>query len=245
MLNKVENNSKSGLKINQIIAIALMLMVLSSKLPLFIPTNEKMQTVGDNHQEVLPIENNIQEEVKIADQYEREMNTTSRSLGKRKEQTEEVTYRSIDEITISKNMDLTIRCGISKEDFKTVMTNLKTDTSGFFEKNSDTIYDLCEKYELNEIFFCGLIAAESGWNIEKNHRNKCNYISMMKNGKMIGFSSPEKGLEAAAKLLHNKYLTPGGAYYKGKTLASMQKIFCPNSSTWVGLVYGCMKQIVK
>jgi hypothetical protein len=61
---------------------------------------------------------------------------------------------------------------------------------------------------------------------------------------MIKYSSTEEGLEAAAKLLHNKYLTPGGSYYHGKTLSSVQKVFCPNSSTWVGLVYGCMKQIV-
>ena len=142
-------------------------------------------------------------------------------------------------------MDLTKRTGVSKEDFMKLMANLKVDTSGFFEKNSETIYNLCEKYELNEVFFCGLIAAESGWNITKGHRNKCNYISMMSKGKMIKFASPEEGLEAAAKLLHSKYLTPGGSYYRGKTLSSVQKIFCPDSSTWVGLVYGCMKQIVK
>ena len=142
-------------------------------------------------------------------------------------------------------MDLTKRTGVSKEDFKELMKNLKVDTSGFFYENSDTIYDLCEKYELNEVFFCGLIAAESGWNIQSNHRRAHNYISMMSKGKLIKYASEEAGLEAAAKLLHTKYLTPGGAYYRGKTLASVQKIFCPNSSTWVGLVYGCMKQVVK
>ena len=67
---------------------------------------------------------------------------------------------------------------------------------------------------------------------------------MMSKGKLIRYSSEEEGLEAAAKLLHNKYLTAGGSYYSGKTLASVQKRFCPNSSTWVNLVYGCMKQVV-
>lgn len=246
----MENNSKSGLKMTQIIATVLILMVLSSNLPLFISTKEKAQVTEENQQELAEAENKIQAEIPIADYYEREIDMTSRSQEERttlveQEETEEVIYKSIDEITISKNMDLTVRCGISKEDFKELMKNLKTDTSGFFYENSDTIYDLCEKYELNEIFFCGLIAAESGWNITKSHRNKCNYISMMRNGTMIKYNSVEEGLEAAAKLLHNKYLTPGGSYYKGKTLASVQKIFCPNSSTWVGLVYGCMSQIVK
>lgn len=242
----MENNSKSGLKINQIIASVLVLIILSSNIQLFISTKEEKDKEESSIKEEQLAQNKIQQEIQIAEQYEREIDVTSRYLQSRdmKEEQEE-TYKSIDEITISKNMDLTIRCGISKEDFKRLMQDLKTDTSGFFEKNSDIIYDLCEKYELNEIFFCGLIAAESGWNITKSHRNKCNYISMMSKGKMIRFASEEEGLEAAAKLLHNKYLTPGASYYRGKTLASVQKIFCPNSSTWVGLVYGCMKQIVK
>ena len=124
------------------------------------------------------------------------------------------------------------------------MENLKTDTSGFFENNSDIIYDLCQKYELNEIFFCGLIAAESGWNIVSSHRNTNNYISMMSKGRLISYSSVEEGLEAAAKLLHNSYLSSGGSYYYGTTLSCVQKEFCPES-TWVDLIYGCMEQIVK
>ena len=44
---------------------------------------------------------------------------------------------------------------------KNLRKGLKCDTSGFFYENSDTIYDLCQRYELNEVFFCGLIAAES------------------------------------------------------------------------------------
>lgn len=154
-------------------------------------------------------------------------------------------YKKIEEIKISTNMDLSIRCGISKEDFNKLMSNLRVDTSGFFKRNSNTIYELCEKYEINEIFFCGLIAAESGWNIASSHRKANNYISMMSKGKLIKYSSEAEGLEAAAKLLHSRYLTKGGSCYSGKTLSAVQKRFCPNSSTWVGLVFGCMKQVLK
>lgn len=248
MLNIVGNNSKSGLKIKHIIASILILIMLSSNIQLLVSTKEEKQVAKDNAQkENQIVQNEVKQEEKIAEHNERQINTTSRSAKARDEQKkeEEQKYKSIEDITISKDMDLTVRCGISKEDFKQLMKDLKKDTSGFFYDNSDLIYDLCGKYELNEIFFCGLIAAESGWNIAKGHRNKCNYISMMSKGKMIKFESPEEGLEAAAKLLHNKYLTPGGSYYRGKTLSSVQKIFCPNSSTWVGLVYTCMKQVVK
>lgn len=150
---------------------------------------------------------------------------------------------SISEVKISKSMDLTKRTGLSREDFIKLMSRVRADTSGFFEDNAGEIYDLCEKYSINEIFFCGLISAESGWNIAGNHRSTHNYISLMKNGKLISYSSVSEGLEVAAKKLHYNYLTPGGKFYHGKTLAGVKTCFCP-SSTWVDLVYGRMKQIV-
>lgn len=242
----MKNNSKSGLKMQQIIGIVFTLLIMSTNMQLFFTINKNTQIASNNNQEEI-IENNIiQEQTQVAIQ-ERETITTSRSSEERileEQEIEKPKYITIEEIKISKDMDLTKRCGISKEDFKKLMTNLKSDTSGFFEKNSDTIYDLCEKYEINEIFFCGLIAAESGWKISSSHRNANNYISMMSKGKLIRYSTEEEGLEAATKLLHNKYLTEGGSCYSGKTLSAVQKRFCPGSSTWVGLVYGCMNVIV-
>lgn len=142
-------------------------------------------------------------------------------------------------------MDLTKRIGLSKEDFKILIGRVKADKTKFFYNNSEYIYDLCKKYQLNEIFFCGLIAGESGWSITSNHRKTNNYISLMSGGKLIRFSSTETGLEAAAKTLHKNYLTKGGKYYSGKTLSAVKKRFCPGSSTWTNLIYGCMKQMVK
>lgn len=256
----MKNNSKSGLRISEILATLSAFVIVSTSTQLLF--NVKDNELNENVSEI-----QIEKESDLSRENEsiRRVATTSRAGIKREESsaqaldlTEKVEensednvndesekYISIDEIKISKNMDLTVRCGISKEDFKYLMKNLKPDTTDFFYNHSDIIYDLCEKYQINEIFFCGLIAGESGWKISSNHRAKCNYISMMSKGKLIKYSTPEEGLEAAAKLLHNKYLTKGGAYYSGKTLANVQKVFCPNSSTWVNLVYGCMKQIVE
>lgn len=249
----MKNNSKSGLKISEIIATLSAFLIIATSTQLFITNKNNEQK--ENEAE-------IQEVILEEKEVDRKIATTSRS-GNYRQSTKQITettntnedieenleetkkYKSIEEIKISKNMDLTISIGISKEDFKKLMKNLKCDTSGFFYENSDIIYNLCQKYELNEIFFCGLIAGESGWNISANHRKKCNYISMMSKGKLIKYATPEQGLEAAAKLLHTKYLSEGGAYYSGKTLSNVQKIFCPNSSTWVNLVYGCMKQVIK
>lgn len=151
---------------------------------------------------------------------------------------------AIEDVKIARDMDITERTGLSKENFKILVSGVRADTSGFFYENADLIYDLCEKYELNEIFFCGLISAESGWDIAPNHRRTHNYISLMSNRGLIYFSSVEEGLEKAASTLHNNYLSKGGCFYYGNTLSAMQTRFCPNSSTWVDLVYGRMKQML-
>ena len=151
----------------------------------------------------------------------------------------------IEEVTISKDMDLTIRTGLSREDFITLMSGVKEDKANFFEENAGLIYDICEEYQINEIFFCGLIAGESGWKIADNHRRTYNYISLMSGGKLIRFSSVEDGLRKAAEALNKNYLTEGGRFYHGKTLAGVKTRFCPASTTWVSLIYGNMQKILK
>lgn len=250
-------NSKSALKIKQLISVFLILVTLSANVTLFAVNKGEILEVASINVNSLENQNvEVKNETKVAqvtNVYERTAKVTARSDVDRtkvqedivEEQEVAVQYKSIEEIEISRNMDLTQRCGISREDFIKLMENLRVDYSGFFAENAGDIYDLCEKYELNEVFFCGLMAAESGWNIASNHRNAHNYISMMSGGKLIRYASAQEGLEAAAKLLQSRYLTPGGGCYFGKTLSAVQTRFCPGSSTWVGLVYGCMKQVIK
>ena len=157
---------------------------------------------------------------------------------------EEPETTKIEDVTISKDMDLTIRTGLSREDFITLISGVKEDKKGFFEENAGLIYDICEEYSINEIFFCGLIAGESGWHIADNHRRTHNYISLMSGGKLIKFESLEVGLRKAAEALSNNYLTEGGRFYHGPTLAGVKTRFCPASSTWVNLIYGNMKAII-
>ena len=152
---------------------------------------------------------------------------------------------SIEDVAISKDMDLTVRTGLSREDFITLISGVEADTSNFFEENAGLIYDVCKKYSINEIFFCGLISAESGWNISTSHRNAHNYISLMSSKGLIKYSSVEEGMEKAAETLYTKYLSPEGKFYNGPTLAGVKTKFCPASSTWINFVYKMMEQIVK
>lgn len=247
----MKENNKAKLKIGQIIYISLAIMFLlifitvtrlqksTTEIAEITINNEKVE-----ENEIAKVEEN--EGNKNSRSFIRELSTTvtSRSSSSIREAITEEKYISLDEVSISRNMDLTVRTGLSKEDFKTLVANTKQDSTKFFYNNSDTIYDLCEKYEINEIFFCGLMAGESGWNIASNHRSTHNYISLMANGKLLRFSTVEEGLEKAASTLHNKYLSTSGRFYAGKTLDGVKKRFCPASSTWTNLIYKCMSQMV-
>ena len=184
---------------------------------------------------------NIDVEVKPATPSEK---ISSRAAIARRDRGEDENYVSVDDVSISIDMDLSVRTGLSKEDFVDLISNCRADTTGFFEENAGIIYDLCQIYDINEIFFCGLISAESGWNIASNHRATHNYVSLMSNGGLIYFPSVEEGLEAAAIALHNNYLTPGGRFYRGSTLEGVRTIYCPVNPGWTSLVYGRMCQII-
>lgn len=235
--NVVKNILKNAINIIAIISSFIIILQLNEN------KNNDQLACEELKQEVANIESEEPTNEKT------ELQVTSRHLIARRknqdlEETVENQYTKIEDVTISRDMDLTIRTGLSKESFKTLIGNVKYDTSKFFYENSDLIYDLCEEYQLNEIFFCGLISAESGWNIASNHRRTHNYISLMTKGGLISYNTVEEGLTVAAQALHNNYLTEGGRFYNGKTLYGVKTRFCPASSTWVELVYGRMKQIL-
>lgn len=182
--------------------------------------------------------------IQVDDEQQEGLQTQEETYEQSEDKKEEtIVYTPIEGVKISEKMDLTVRTGLSREGFIELISKVKQDSTKFFYDNAGVIYDLCEKYSINEIFFCGLISAESGWNIASNHRNTYNYISLMSNGRLKRYSSVQDGLEQAAKTLHDNYLTPGGKFYHGKTLSGVKTRFCPNSSTWTSLVYGRMKQI--
>lgn len=251
-MNKVvENALKNVLNFIAIIFILVVALELNSK-----ESKNEIAENNQNTQTIAKVETEKQTTRETESVTSRSSTIRNRNSSNNEEETEkvyveetiieepEIQYTKIEDIAIWKDMDLTIRTRLSKEDFKKLISNVKQDTSKFFYENSDMIYDLCAEYQINEIFFCGLISAESGWNIASNHRRTYNYISLMAKGKLIQYSSLEEGLRVAAQKLHDNYLTEGGRFYHGKTLSGVKTKFCPASSTWVNLVYGRMQQIV-
>ena len=160
-----------------------------------VQTNEEVEIAKVETQEVSS-RKSINDRQSTETQTENNQTEQIEATNQEQNQEPEKIYTQIKDVKISKDMDLTVSTNLSKEDFKTVISGVKQDTSKFFYNNSDLIYDLCQKYELNEIFFCGLISAESGWNIADNHRRTHNYISLMSKGNLIKYNSVEEGLEA-------------------------------------------------
>ncbi len=144
--------------------------------------------------------------------------------------------------TISYDMDVTMLSGFTLEEFQILMDGISIDDeTDFYSIHAETIYNLSHQYEINEIFFAGIISAESWWGCAENCIYKNNYTGMMSNGSLIAYSSVYENLEETASNLHNNYLTEGGACYNGKTIAGVSVCYC--DSSWIDLVWERMQQI--
>lgn len=159
----------------------------------------------------------------------------------------------ISDLYITPDMDLSKTLGVSKEQFCLLMENLSCDYSGLFSRNAEEIWQLCQEYEVNEIFLVGLIGAESGWGNNEAHVSKCNYTSIMGSDGLNSYSSEYEGLYASVYLLSTEYLTENGQYYFGSTtIHDMASIYCPDnadteedeSRQWEDLVYSCMSLVL-
>lgn len=166
------------------------------------------------------------------------------NAGIEKDYEEVKTYIPLDQVKISFDMDVSQPTGLSKEDFITLVTNMKKDKTGILEANAGVIWECCQKYNVNEIFVLGICGIESGWCSARQHQNTHNYASLMSGGKLIQYPSDAAGFEAMIKLLGQRYLTPGGGLYHGKTITGVGTSYC-NPTSWPQKVYTCMKQVLQ
>lgn len=172
------------------------------------------------------------------------INTDSNSYQASDEYDELKQYIKIEDVKISFDMDVSKTTGLSKEDFVTLVTNMKYDRTGILEKNAAWIWECCQKYSVNEIFVLGICGIESAWCSAPQHQNTHNYSSLMSGGKLIPYPSDAAGFEAMIKLLGQKYLSPNGSLYHGATITGVGRCYC-NPTSWPKKVYTCMQQVFK
>lgn len=161
----------------------------------------------------------------------------------------EIIYKSLDEVKISRDMDLTQTTGLSKEDFRDLLADFKYDYAGFYKQNAGLIWELSQKYQVNEIFLCGVFALESYFGSDDRHVNAHNYGSIMnKHGELVRYASDAEGIEANFKLFANCYMSPKGKYYKGVNIDSIGDTYCPPTPecpSWADKVYCCMQMFLE
>ena len=151
-------------------------------------------------------------------------------------------YIKLEDVKISFDMDVSQICGLSKEDFISLVENMRYDTTGILARNAGCIWENCQKYNVNEIFVLGICGIESAWCTAPQHQNTHNYSSLMSGGKLIPYATDEEGFEAMIKLLGEKYLTPGASFYHGATITGVGRCYC-NPTSWPGKVYTCMQYV--
>ena len=187
----------------------------------------------------------VTDETETEENAEVEDETETKETADEEEAEPSILYKSIEEVKISRDMDLTQTTQLSKEDFCELLANFKYDYEGFYRQNAGLIWDLSQEYQVNEIFLCGVFGLESYYGSDDRHVNTHNYGSIMnKHGELVRYSSDSEGIEANFKLFKNCYLNPEGKYYKGVTIDSIGDTYCPPTPecpSWAEKVYSCMK----
>lgn len=172
-----------------------------------------------------------------------QQNTTSSSTTEVSNSSIATTSTTIENVNVSRDMNLSIRTGLSKKDFVTLVNNVKYFKGTAIQSNAGFIWECCKTYNVNEIFMLAVFAQESGWGKDKKHIATNNYGSMMHGGKLIQYASAQEGMEANIKHLGKNYLSKDGKFYNGPTLDGVKTKYCP-TDPWTEGVYGCMLKIL-
>ena len=127
---------------------------------------------------------------------------------------EEIPAYSYGEI---QSMDMSIPSGVTVDDLKLVTRYKLVGTE-------ETLYQLEQEYDLNCLFLLAIASHESAYGTMQFRKNNvCGY-----GGK--GFSSVNECLRTVGRALANSYLSTSGSYYKGKTIAAVNRTYAADGS---------------
>ena len=115
------------------------------------------------------------------------------------------------------SMDMSVPSGVTVDDLKLVTRYKLVGTE-------ETLYQLEQEYDLNCLFLLAIASHESAYGTAQFRKNNvCGY-----GGK--GFSSINECLRTVGRALANSYLSPSGSYYKGKTIAAVNRTYAADGA---------------
>ena len=160
-------------------------------------------------------------------------------------------------LVISKEIELNKPSGLTKEQFKQVLTDSK-DVNNIFKDNAEYFYYIEEQYNINGIFVASIGIHESAWGTSRLAKNKYNlfgygaYDSNPYNG-AYNFSNYSESIDLISRVFVKYYINPKGTsiyggekavgtYYNGSNLSGINKKYASDSN-WANAVYSHMQYL--
>ena len=163
-------------------------------------------------------------------------------------------------LNLNPEMKLNTVSGLTKEDFKKVLSGNSEDTNKIFENNAELFYEVEQKYNINGIFIAAIGIHESNWgksNIANQKKNLFGYGSYDSSAyeSSYTFETYEYGIDMIAKVMAKYYLNPEGieicegeistgSYYNGPTVSGVNTRYASDAN-WAARVYEIMVSLYK
>lgn len=161
-------------------------------------------------------------------------------------------------MNVNIDMELNKSSGLTKDDFKKVLTGLNEDRLHIFQDNYEVFYNMDTKYNINGIFLASIAIHESAWGTSKIANDKKNLFGYGAYDRSpyessFSFDDYSNGVETVAKALVKYYLNPEGTeiydgekakgtYYESPTVTSVNKRYATDPE-WHTKVYSYMEML--
>lgn len=166
---------------------------------------------------------------KTQEQRLRELKKSRKKIRTLKKQIKEL---KADEPRVFDPMNLLKKSNLSVEEIRLMLKG------SALEEEAPAFYKCEKKYGVNAVVVMGIAIHESAWGTSRRARedhNLTGYGVTSDSAKGINAPTKEENLLMTAKLLKEKYLVKGGAYYHGPTVKGVNQCYCVGN-TWAGYV---------
>ena len=160
--------------------------------------------------------------------------------------------------TLSFNMKLNKKSGLSLAQFKKIFENESKDSKKVFAHNAQYFYYAEKQYNVNGVFIAAVAVHESGWGtsaMAQNKKNLFGYGAYDRNpsDNAYVFAEYSEGIDLLGRVFAKYYLNPigtkvygnevaTGSYYNGPTISGVNTRYASDKN-WANAVYKWMSYL--
>lgn len=161
-------------------------------------------------------------------------------------------------LSLKPEMELNKPSGLTKDDFRKVLSGIDNDANRIFEKNSDVFFEMEQKYNINGIFLAAMGMHESNWGTSTIAQEKKNLFGFgaydsSAYESSVAFQDYKEGIETVTRALVKNYLheagteiydgeRANGTYFNGPTLAGINVRYASDQN-WATRIYNIMASL--